>query len=93
MSVFGELSRYIDAVVTAIDADGDDRSAALRATLVKSVPGGNDDLIACAERILGALEASRLAGETDASADTGFGPEVVESADTLAELCRIVLGR
>lgn len=92
MSVFGELSRYLDDLIVELDRSPGPRAGALREELVAARPRHNGDLSASAERVLGALERNGLVGRPSGSTPEEFTPGAREAAEILEALCRIVLG-
>ncbi len=93
MSVMGELTRHLEGLIDALADTRQPRLDALRGALLGARPAGPAALSDSADRILEALDGSGLlaAGERDTRRESATG--IDEAADTLATLCRVVLGR
>ena len=89
MSVFGEWSRHLADLVTALERVGTPDARALQASLERAKPRGNVDLTASAESAMAALDEAGLA---EGPAPEEFPTEVTEAAHTVQSLARIVLG-
>jgi len=93
MSVMGELARHLDALIGELDRCAAPEHAELGRMLRAVRPADPAGVSASARRILDALDEAGLAG-TGEEGDRQAAPSpLLESASTVARLCRIVLGQ
>lgn len=92
MSVMGELTRYLDALIDELERSVDPGSERLARTLRAARPAEPAQVSACAVRIIEALDEAGL-GRSAETERHELAAALHDAAHTLTKLCRIVLGR